>query len=95
MNYDECPIIRDLISGHYFKIYNTELLKVTIQLLDTVEVYDKGNDRTYKFRTGDALLAGIQIPQEQSLFSYANKNDEFQHGDINESSTKEDSEKLT
>lgn len=91
---DDYPTIKDFISGQYYKIYDTKQLRVTYESFDKVEVYDEFNRRTYKFKTGDARMAGIKVPDGISSFDYANKRDEFQHGVIDECA-QEDSEKLT
>jgi hypothetical protein len=77
-------IIKDLKSGEYKRILDAKLLSAFNPLLETVEVYDKGNGNTYKFRIGDAILAGIQIPRERTLSEFAEESDQWLEIEIEE-----------
>lgn len=83
-------IIKDLLSKKLWDIWEPRLLKVTYVGFDTIEGVN-GIGEPFKFRMGDAIMAGIEIPKTKSVFDYANAEDEPQHGDIlNESRTTED-----
>jgi hypothetical protein len=64
-------MIKDLKTGEWLTVYDPKKLTAFNLLLDTVEVYDQGNGDTYRFRIGDAILAGIQVRETKTLTEFA------------------------
>lgn len=90
--------IKDIKTHISWEIYKPEWIQVTYVGLGYVEAIDRGNGTKYTFRTGDATMAGIEIPKDKSVFDYANELElnETQHGEVLDGpDTTEDSEKLT